>query len=154
VLNLPFGGYVMEHFLEPVFGDRLHHSALSSGGKVVLGLIATAAALTGIAIAYLTYLRKKLRPVEPAVLQHAWYVDDLYSSVVGEGGRKLADVATAVDHLAVDREVVDGAVNGAAALVAAGGRKLRTVQSGFVRNYALAIGAGAVLMLGFVLSRT
>ncbi|HVL27298.1 MAG TPA: NADH-quinone oxidoreductase subunit L [Acidimicrobiales bacterium] len=149
VLNLPFGGYVMEHFLEPVFEDRLHHSALSSGGKVVLGLIATAAALTGIAIAYLTYLRKKLRPVEPAVLQHAWYVDDLYSSVVGEGGRKLADVATAVD-----REVVDGAVNGAAALVAAGGRKLRTVQSGFVRNYALAIGAGAVLMLGFVLSRT
>ena len=149
VLNLPFGGYVMEHFLEPVFEDRLHHSSLASSGKVVLGAIATAAALTGLAVAYLVYVRRAARPVEPAVLQHAWYVDDLYSSVVGEGGRKLADAATAMD-----RTVVDGAVNGAAALVAAGGRRLRTVQSGFVRNYALAIGAGAVGILGYVLSRS
>ncbi|HEX6597263.1 MAG TPA: proton-conducting transporter membrane subunit, partial [Acidimicrobiales bacterium] len=148
-LNLPFGGYVMEHFLEPVFGERLHHSSLTSGGKVVLGAIATGAALTGIAIAYLIYMRHRVRPVEPAVLQHAWYVDDLYSTAVGEGGRKFADAATAVD-----REVVDGAVNGVATLVASGGRRLRTVQSGFVRNYALAIGAGAVGILGFVLSRT
>ncbi|MFP5317209.1 MAG: NADH-quinone oxidoreductase subunit L [Acidimicrobiia bacterium] len=149
ILNLPFGGYAMEHFLEPVFEDRLHHSALDSAGKVVLGAIATAAALSGIAIAYLIYMRRVARPVEPAVLQHAWYVDDLYSTVVGEGGRKLADAATAMD-----RNVVDGAVNGAAALVGAGGRRLRTVQTGFVRNYALAIGAGAVGILGFVLSRT
>ncbi len=148
-LNLPFGGYVMEHFLEPVFGERLHHSSLTSGGKVVLGSIAAGAALLGIGIAYLIYMRHRVRPVEPAVLQHAWYVDDLYSTVVGEGGRKVADAATAMD-----REVVDGAVNGAATLVAAGGRRLRTVQSGFVRNYALAIGAGAVGILGFVLSRT
>ncbi len=149
VLNLPFGGYALEHFLEPVFGHRLHHSSLTSGAKVALGSIATASAVIGIAIAYLIYMAKKLRPVEPLVLARAWYVDDLYSSAVGGGGRRLADLATAFD-----RTVVDGAVNGVAAVVAGGGRRLRSVQTGFVRNYALAVGTGAVAILGYALARS
>ena len=38
-------------------------------------------------------------------------------------------------------------VNGVATLVRSGGSRLRTVQSGFVRNYALAVAIGAVAML-------
>jgi NADH-quinone oxidoreductase subunit L len=149
LLNLPFGGYVLEHFLEPVFGDRLHHLGLTSGAKVVLAMVAIAASLTGITIAALTYLKGRLSPFEPKVLERAWYVDDLYSEVVGEGGRKAA-TATA----RFDAAVVDGAVNGAAAAVRAAGGRLRSVQTGYVRHYALAVAAGTVGILAFVVSRS
>jgi NADH-quinone oxidoreductase subunit L len=53
-----------------------------------------------------------------------------------------------------DEDVVDGAVNGVATLVRAGGSRLRTVQTGFVRNYALAVGVGAVGILAFLVTRS
>ena len=43
--------------------------------------------------------------------------------------------------------MVDGAVNGAGALVRGTAGEVRKVQSGNVRNYAAAIGAGVVLLL-------
>jgi NADH-quinone oxidoreductase subunit L len=150
ILNLPFAGYALEHFLEPVFGERLHHIELKSGAKVVLALITTAASLLGIAIAYLIYLRQRVRRPEPAILQRGWYVDEAYSGLVGGPGRRLADWSAYV----VDARVIDGAVNGVAALVRAGGARLRTVQSGFVRSYALAVAVGAVGILAWVVARS
>jgi hypothetical protein len=38
--------------------------------------------------------------------------------------------------------------------VRAGGTRLRTVQSGFVRNYALAVAVGAVAILAYAVART
>ena len=49
--------------------------------------------------------------------------------------------------------VVDGAVNGTGRVVGEGARGLRVVQTGRVRSYALAILAGAVLLLAFVATR-
>ena len=53
-----------------------------------------------------------------------------------------------------DAKVIDGAVNGVASLVRAGGSRLRVVQSGFVRSYALAVALGAVGILAFALVRS
>jgi len=53
----------------------------------------------------------------------------------------------------VDARAIDGAVNGVAAAVQGGGSRLRVVQSGYVRNYALGMAVGAVLLVGFFLSR-
>ena len=149
LLNLPFGGFVLEHFLHPVFGEHLHELTLGSGAKLGLALVAIAAAAAGILIAYLIYLRKALRPVEPSVLAHAWYVDDFYAEVVGEGGRQFATASATFDS-----KVVDGAVNGTATLVRNSGGLLRKLQTGYVRNYALAIGLGAVGVLAFALARS
>ncbi|MFN2504091.1 MAG: NADH-quinone oxidoreductase subunit L [Acidimicrobiales bacterium] len=148
-LNLPFAGYAMEHFLEPVFGERLHHLDLTSSTKVVLAAVTSGGALIGIAIAALIYLRGRMRRPEPAVLRRAWGVDDFYSAVVGGPVRRLAAWSADV----FDRRVIDGAVNGVAALVRAGGGRLRIVQSGYVRSYALAVAIGAVGILGFVVAR-
>jgi hypothetical protein len=38
-------------------------------------------------------------------------------------------------------------------VVRATGRRLRSVQSGYVRNYALGLAAGLVLILAYVLTR-
>jgi NADH-quinone oxidoreductase subunit L len=150
ILNLPFVGYPMEHFLEPVFGERLHHLELGTSTKVALAAITMAAALVGIAIAYLIYVSQRAKRPEPAVLQHAWYVDDAYSGLVGGPGRRLADWSANV----FDTRVIDGAVNGVATLVRAGGGRLRAVQSGFVRSYALAVAVGAVGILAWVVARS
>jgi len=149
LLNLPFAGYKLEHFLEPIF-PRPHHLALSSGGKLALAGVATAAALIGIAVAYLVYMKRRLPRVEPAVLQRAWYVDDLYDGAVAKPGRALAAFSADV----VDAKVIDGAVNGVATVVRSAGGGLRRVQTGFVRNYALAVSAGAVRVLAYMLARS
>ena len=150
VLNLPYAGYPMEHFLEPVFGERLHHLHLGTGTKVGLAALTMAGALLGIAVAYLIYLRGRARRPEPEVLRRGWYVDDAFSGLIGGPGRRLADWSAYV----FDNRVIDGAVNGVATLVRAGGGRLRTVQSGFVRSYALAVAVGAVGILAWVLGRS
>ncbi len=49
--------------------------------------------------------------------------------------------------------VIDGAVNGIGVAFRTGGDKLRIVQTGLVRNYALAILLGTVVLLGYVATR-
>jgi NADH-quinone oxidoreductase subunit L len=48
-----------------------------------------------------------------------------------------------------DANIIDGAVNGVGRLVRGTAQRIRTVQSGNVRNYAAAIGVGVVLLLGW-----
>jgi len=142
----------LEHWLEPVVGARLREVTASTGTKWALGLITTVGSFVGIGVAYLIYLRKRLQEsaVEPLVLRRAWYVDEFYRATVEAPGRALANFSAFV----VDAKIIDGTVNGVGALVRAGGSRLRTVQSGFVRNYALAVALGAVAMLAYAVART
>jgi NADH-quinone oxidoreductase subunit L len=50
-----------------------------------------------------------------------------------------------------DVKVIDGAVNGTAAIIGAGAAVLRRVQTGSVRTYAGSLLAGVVLILGYYL---
>ncbi len=153
LINLPFSDFLhLEHWLEPVYGDRLHHLTSGTGTKLALLVVTTAAALAGIGIAYLVYMRHRVREaaVEPRILQRAWYVDDFYRGTVEAPGRALSNWSAYV----FDRKVIDGAVNGIGSLVRAGGSRLRTVQTGFVRNYALGVAGGAVAALAYVLTRS
>jgi len=52
-----------------------------------------------------------------------------------------------------DGSVVDGAVNGTGALVAAGSSVLRRLQTGSVRAYAGSMFVGVVVILGYYLWR-
>ena len=84
------------------------------------------------------------------LLARAWYVDDIYDEVIGEPARKVAAFSADV----VDQEVIDGAVNGIGVLVKVTGSRLRRVQTGFVRNYALAVAVGAVAILAYAVTRS
>ncbi len=153
LLNLPFGGWtVLEHWLEPVFGHNLHHVTSTGGTKVLLAVVAISAAAVGVLIASAIYLRHRgsESKVEPRILQRAWFVDELYQKTIAHPGRALSQWLASV----FDAKVIDGAVNGVASLVRAGGSRLRVVQSGFVRSYALAVALGAVGILAFALVRS
>ncbi len=153
LLNLPFTGWlVLEHWLEPVFGHNLHHVTSGGGTKVALALTAVAAAVVGVLVAAAIYRRHRVAEskVEPRILQRAWFVDELYQKTIAHPGRALSQWLASV----FDAKVIDGAVNGVAALVRSGGSRLRVVQSGFVRSYALAVALGAVGILLFAVLRS
>jgi len=152
LLSLPFGDLAfLETWMEPMLGESLHHLSLTGSQQLGFALATVALALVGIGVAYLIYLRHKIpeEAVEPSVLRHAWYVDPLYAAVIEKPGLMLSKFCAYV----VDTKVIDGAVNGVAALVRGTGSRLRAVQSGYVRSYALAVAAGAVLILGYVVVR-
>ena len=150
VINLPFNDDVhfLEHFLEPVLGENEAHIAVPTGTKVTLAVIAVVAGLIGIAVASAVYLRRRVRAVEPEVLAHAWYYDEAVTAFMGGPGRKSFDAIAWFDA-----HIVDGAVNGVATVVRALGGRLRSVQSGFVRSYALGVTVGVVVVLGYFLTR-
>jgi NADH-quinone oxidoreductase subunit L len=153
-LNLPINPDTefLTKWLEPLFGTGLHEVTATTGTKWVLFVFTLAFVAIGIGVAYAVYLAHKVREeaMEPAVLRHAWYVDDFVAAVVG-GPLRLAAVWSAY---VFDLKIIDGAVNGVATLVRNGGGNLRRLQTGFVRNYALGVGAGAVALLAFVIVRT
>lgn len=153
ILNLPFPDslHFLEHWLEPVFalGDPAE-LAYSDATIVVLLLVSTVVAVAGIAAAAAVYLKQRVEAerVEPIVLQNAWYIDRGIAAFMGGPGLELADgVATA------DRVIIDGAVNGVGRAVRWSAARVRYVQSGFVRAYALMVAIGAVLLSAWVLTR-
>ena len=150
-INLPFKGlHFLEEWLHPVVEHGLRELHVSGGTKVGLAGVAIAASLLGVAVAATVFLvRRRQHALQPGILRKAWGVDALYSAVIETPGRLLS----AFSAFVVDQKIIDGAVNGVAALVRAGGSRLRAAQSGYVRNYALAVASGAVLLLGYVLAR-
>ncbi len=150
VINLPFSDRVdfLEDFLHPVLGVNEAEIAVSTGAKVALAALAIGAGLVGIAVAAAVYLRHRVRAIEPEVLAHAWYYDEEVTAFMGGPGRKSFDAIAWFDA-----HVIDGAVNGVAAVVRDLGGRLRSVQSGFIRSYALGVTIGVVVVLGYFITR-
>jgi NADH-quinone oxidoreductase subunit L len=108
-------------------------------------------AVVGLTVAWRLWRRTADRPaLEPAFLQRVWYWDDVYDALIGRPGQALARFSATV----IDTRVIDGAVNGAAALVKSVGSQARRLQSGYVRNYALGIALGLAAVIAFIVSRT
>jgi len=154
VLGISAESGALARFLEPVTGALPATSAgLSEGVLVAISIVI---ALAGIAVAWLLYasgqvdwlaLRVRVAPLQ-GFLNHGWYVDDAYAAVV----QTPVKAGAAFTAYVVDLRVVDGAVNGIGRLVRSLARAGRTIQTGFVRSYALALLVGAVAIfvyLGF-----
>lgn len=150
LIQLPSWGWIphgmqhrLEGWLEPVVqvGEhKLSDSAYDLSG--VLALVAIAIAITGIIGAVMVYAKRRVKAIEPQILADAWGYDRAVSNFMGGPGRQAFDgVAWA------DAHVLDGAVNGTGTLVRGTAGKVRKLQTGNVRTYAAAIGAGVVLLL-------
>ena len=147
-LNLPFGPHFLTTWLEPAIAQH-HHEELTVSRFLVLAGITTVLSLGGIALGRIWLNRSERPKLEPVLLRRAWGIDDAYAATVGGPGRAGA-VALA---RGVDAGVIDGAAMGVGGLVRAGGQRLRAIQTGYVRNYAMGIAFGTVMLLGWVVSR-
>jgi len=151
-MNLPFAERLkgFEHWLEPVVEHSQAELSLSGATQVLLAVLSLVAAAIGIAVAVGVYLQKRVAPerIERPVLEHGWYIDESIAGFV-DGPGEAGFEGTA----AFDRTVIDGGVNGVGRVVQWTGGALRRLQTGYVRNYALGVALGAVLLMGYVLTR-
>ncbi|MFI1162108.1 NADH-quinone oxidoreductase subunit L [Streptomyces sp. NPDC020801] len=137
------------HWLEPVTGH-------SEGNSPVSALTVTGATMVclvvGVAIAWAQYGRKPVPAVAPrgSLLTRAarrdLLQDDFNHVVLVRGGEHLTRSLVYVDHT-----LVDGVVNGTAASVGGLSGRLRRLQNGFVRSYAVSMFGGAALLVAATL---
>ena len=151
-MQLPFTSKLnfLERWLAPVVEDseaNIHHT-WAFQNKYVLLVVAVLIAATGIAAAFAVYAKKKVKAVEPRVLEQAWFYDAGAAKLVcGPGRAAFNAVAWADSH------IVDGAVNGTATLVRGIAGQVRKSQSGYTRVYAALMAVGAVALLAWFMYR-
>jgi len=156
-LNLPFSDdtKLLERWLRPVLEfvaadgslrPTEAHVGVETATKFVLAGVAVVAALLGIAYAAAVFLKRRARAIEPELLARGWRYDESIAAFMGGPGRAGFDGVSAFD-----RGVVDGAVNGVGSLVRTTSSKLRLAQTGYVRNYALAVAVGAAVLVGLLI---
>ena len=116
---------------------------MATGTKFALAGIAVLAGLIGIAYAASVFLKKRSKAIEPEILARGWRYDEAISAFMAGPGKAGFDGVTAFDKVAID-----GAVNGVGGGVQWISSKLRLTQTGYVRNYALGVAIGAVVLIG------
>jgi len=148
-----FGGLLpVAAVVERVVGEQ-------HGPHAPLGLLVVAVTLAvgGLAVAWQFYgaatglPERVARAAGPfyALVRDKFRVDELYGALVVRPLFWGADLGARV----IDPALIDGAANGAAELVRRSGERLRRLQTGNVQHYAALLLAGALGLLGFVLTR-
>ena len=152
LLNLPFSydTKYLEHWLEPIlFGNEVHVTA-SGQTKWVLAIIAIVGATTGVLAAAFVYLKNRslANKIEHPVLEEAWRFDSTVSNFMGGPGRKSFHATTLFDQ-----KIIDGAVNGVGKVTQRISTKMRGLQTGLIRSYALGMFIGVVAIIAYFVSR-
>ena len=151
-MQLPFGKdfNFLERWLAPVVEESEAHigETWAYQNKYLLLAVAIVVAVVGVAASIAVYAKSWIKPIEPKVLEQAWYYDNAASRLIaGPGARTFNLIAW------IDANIVDGIVNGVGKLIRNVATSLRRVQSGFVRAYALLISFGAVVILAWFFLR-
>ncbi|MGW2682646.1 NADH-quinone oxidoreductase subunit L [Streptomyces sp. NPDC001414] len=137
------------HWLEPVTGHSEGDSPLSAAtvtGATMVCLV------IGVGIAWLQYGRRSVPAVAPrgSLLTRAarrdLLQDDFNHVVLVRGGEHLTRSLVYVDHT-----LVDGVVNGTAAGFGGLSGRLRKLQNGYARSYAVSMFGGAALLVAATL---
>jgi len=133
------------NWLEPVTGHSDGHSPINSA---VLQVITLLAVVVGVGYAYLGYGIQQAPSQAPLgsfatrAARRDLYGDAFNELVFMHGGQLLTRVLVYFDS-----KGVDGVVNGLAAGLGGSSGRLRKLQSGFVRSYALSMFGGATLLI-------
>ncbi len=136
------------NFLGPVTGvPPTLHGIWTPAGSAALALV-----VVGAAIAYLMYGRRDVPVTAPAgspvtvAARKELYGNAVNESLLMRPGQWLTRLSVYFDNRGVD-----GIVNTVAATFGGSSGRLRRVQTGFVRSYALSMLLGAVLLVGALL---
>ncbi|MET7478133.1 NADH-quinone oxidoreductase subunit L [Streptomyces sp. NPDC005648] len=137
------------HWLEPITGHSEGDSPLSAGAVTGATMVCL---IIGVGIAYAMYGRRPVPSVAPrgSLLTRAarrdLLQDDFNHVVLVRGGEHLTRSLVYVDHT-----LVDGVVNGTAASVGGLSGRMRRLQNGFARSYAVSMFGGAAILVAATL---
>jgi NADH-quinone oxidoreductase subunit L len=139
-------------WLEPVFGPE--PEVVQKMSELTVSVLTVLFALGGIAAAWSVFGRQPVPTTAPVQVspitvaaRRNLYADAFNEAVFMRPGQWL-------DRFLVwfDNRGVDGAVNGVAAGLGGGSGRLRRLQTGFVRSYALSMLGGSVLVVASLLA--
>ncbi|MER7917448.1 MULTISPECIES: NADH-quinone oxidoreductase subunit L [unclassified Streptomyces] len=136
-------------WLEPVTGHSEGHSPVSAGEVTIATMVCL---VIGVGIAWAQYGRRPVPALAPrgSLLTRAarrdLLQDDFNHVVLVRGGEHLTRSLVYLDH-----SVVDGVVNGTAAGFGGLSGRLRRLQNGFARSYAVSMFGGAALLVAATL---
>jgi NADH-quinone oxidoreductase subunit L len=114
--------------------------------------LGVAVALVGIALAWLMYgvqmipadalTRNPVGGFVYRVLLNKYYIDEFYGWII-----RYIVLGLSYGEEAFDKYIIDGVVNGSAAMIRLGGNVFRHTETGRVQNYAAAIFGGALIIV-------
>ncbi|MEE1830616.1 NADH-quinone oxidoreductase subunit L [Streptomyces sp. SP17KL33] len=137
------------HWLEPVTKHAHGHPPISA---LTVTISTVAVMVIGVGLAWLQYGRKPVPVVAPrgSLLTRAarrdLLQDDFNHVVLVRGGEHLTRSLVYVDHT-----LVDGVVNGTAASMGGLSGRLRRIQNGYARSYAVSMFGGAAILIAATL---
>ena len=158
-----FGGFVgipevfvadahsLEHFLAPIFAEsnKLAHAHHLTHSQEYIMMGVSTALIIGVIVFAVTKFKKAAGVNDEnsgvaKVLENKWYVDELYDTIIVKPLHLLSVFFKNI----LEKNIIDGVVNGVGKLVGYGSRQLRLLQSGQVGNYILVM---VMVMVIFVL---
>ena len=146
---LMHGGHRLETFLEPIFANSnqiaVKHE-LSHATEYALMGVSVGGALIALLFAWKKFSQyEKVEVSETGigkVMANKWYVDELYDKIIVQPLQSLATFFNQV----VEKNIIDGLVNGVGKAVNYGSRQIRLLQSGLVGNYILLMVIGMLVL--------
>src|SRR5262249_37279536 len=139
-------------WLKPVFGD--HPEETPHLDHLTVATLTTVVVVLGAVLGWYLFRAGTAGQEQPAgpvvtAARHNLYGDAFNEAVFEMPGKYLTRALVYLDNRGVD-----GLVNGLAATVGGGSGRLRRLQTGFVRSYALSILGGALIVVAAMLAVT
>jgi NADH-quinone oxidoreductase subunit L len=135
----------VDDFLDPVAEPLVH---ATNGQETFASIVAVALGLAGVAAAWLVYSAKRVHAPRPwAALEEKLYFDRLYDALFYRPAVAMAKLLYAL----VEGPLVGGSLTGITSGTGRLAGYVRSLQTGIVRTYVLAVAGGlAVLVLVFI----
>ncbi|KAA0081904.1 NADH-quinone oxidoreductase subunit L [Mycolicibacterium sp. P9-64] len=142
---LAIGG-TLQHWLEPVVGS---HEAAHAIPVWALTTITLAVIAAGIAIAYARYAARPVQSTATSWVSGPTVAarNDLYGDAINEALFMRPGHALSRSLVDVDRRGIDGSVEALVRLIGRSSTRIRQLQNGFARSYALSVFVGATLVV-------
>ena len=141
-------GQGLVHWLEPIVNPLKEHHAEEFLPPIVVSAMTLSVVVIGVSIAIMKYRGDQLAvaPVNVSSLTKAarrdLFQDDFNETVFMRPGQSLVSNLLNLDYL-----VIDGTVRAVGSISLTAGSKLRSLQNGYVRSYALLTVIGALALL-------
>jgi NADH-quinone oxidoreductase subunit L len=134
-------------WLSPVVGPEVHEDLPMPA--LLITLLVFAVVVVGIAVAFLAYGRSRIPATAPTRVSPLTTAArrDLYGDALNEAVFMRPGQYLTRSLVYLDNRGVDGAVNGIAAMVGGTSGRVRRLQTGFVRSYALSMLGGSALVV-------
>jgi len=138
-------------WLEPVFGreEAEPHAVLSHTAITVLSILVV---ILGAGLAYALFRNGTALAPQPAGPLVTAARKNLYTDAFNEAVFEKPGIFLTRALVYLDNRGIDGLVNGLAATIGGTSGRLRRLQTGFVRSYAMSILTGALLVVAAFLA--